>query len=318
MADALTTTSSLTLDQNAFDRVAYWPLRAELYFDAVADVKPTRQSMPGSAVLFYLPTEMAAATATLNESTDVDAVALADSQVTVTLLEKGNVAKTTKKARGTAYIELDPVVVNLVGYNAGLSVDTIAAAVLAGGTNVRYPGASGGTARNTILPTDVMTGNGARRANAELRAANVQSFNGLYAGFIHPDVSYDFRGGTGGANWRDPHTYSQPNEIWNGEVGAFEGIKWIETSRAPIVADAGSSTTLTDVYQTIVVGRQALAKAWSITDGGGPQPSVFPTPIFDNLRRFSGTAWYHLYAPGRFREAAIRRLENASTIGSNA
>jgi hypothetical protein len=45
---------------------------------------------------------------------------------------------------------------------------------------------------------------------------------------------------------------------------------------------------------------------------------VFPTPIIDNLRRFHGTAWYHLYGIGRFREAAIRRLETASTIGTNA
>lgn len=318
MSDALTTTASLTLDQAAYDRVAYWPLRAELYFDAVADVKPTRQSMPGSSVIFYLPTEMSAATGTLNESVDVDAVALADAQVTVTLLEKGNVAKTTAKARGTAYQELDPIVVNLVGFNAGLSVDTIAAAVLAAGSNVKYPGASGGTARNTILPTDVLTGNGVRRAVAELRGANVATFNGLYAGFIHPDVSYDFRGGTGGTNWSDPHVYSQPSEIWNGEVGSFQGTKFIESPRTPVVADAGSSTTLTDVYQTIIVGRQALAKAWAIADGGGPQPGVFPTPIFDNLRRFHGTAWYHLYGIARFREAAIRRMETASTIGTNA
>lgn len=318
MADALTTTSSLTLDQAAYDRVAYWPLRAELYFDAVADVKPTRQSMPGSSVIFYQPTEMTAATGTLNESTDVDAVALADAQVTVTLLEKGNVAKTTAKARGTAYIELDPVVVNLVGYNAGLSVDTIAAAVLAGGTNVRYPGASGGTARNTILPTDVVTAAGVRRAVAELRGANVATFNGSYVGFIHPDASYDFRNATGTLAWTDPHAYSDPTGIWNGDIGTFGGVRFIEASRTPIVADAGSSTTLTDVYQTLIVGKQALAKAWSITDGGGPQPSVFPTPITDNLRRFQGTAWYHLYGIARFREAAIRRLETASTIGTNS
>lgn len=318
MADALTTTSSLTLDQAAYDRVAYWPLRAELYFDAVADVKPTRQSMPGSSVIFYLPTEMAVATASLNESVDVDAVALADAQVTVTLAEKGNVAKTTAKARGTAYIELDPIVVNMVGFNAGLSMDTLTASVLAAGSNVRYPGASGGTARNTILPTDVVTAAGVRRAVAELRGANVATFNGHYVGFIHPDASYDFRNVSGTTGWTDPHAYSDPSAIWNGSIGMFGGVDFIETPRAPIVADAGSSTTLTDVYQTIIVGRQALAKAWAIADGGGPQPSVFPTPIVDNLRRFQGTAWYHLVGYGRFREAAIRRLETASTIGTNA
>lgn len=322
MSDALTTTSSLSTDQTAYDRFTYFALRPELFYDSIADVQPTNLSMPGSPVTFYIASDMAVVSTALNESVDVDAVALADSTATVTLAEYGNVAKTTAKIRGYSYVPLDPNVLNVVAYNAGRSIDTVAEIALRAGDNILYCGVA--TARNTVMPADNANAATnklsarARQAVAQLRSASVASIGGAYAGFIHPDVAYDFYGDTGGAGWRDPHTYSAPMEIFNGEVGKFQGVRYMETSRAPLFADAGSSTTLTDVYATLIVGRQALAKAWSVQDGNGPTPRVFPTPIVDNLRRFQGYAWYWLGGYGRFREAAIRRIECSSSIGSNS
>lgn len=294
-------------------------LRPELYFDAVADVKPTNQTHQGSAVTFEIFSDLAAQTATLNESTDVDAIALSDSQVTITLEEKGAATVLTAKVRGTSFIPLDPVRANLVGYNAGMSMDTLAQTVLAGGTNVDYAtgGATNPTARNTVEPDDTLTGYDVRKQRARLMAASVQSFGGYYTAFIHPDVAFDLRGETGGTGWRDPHVYSQPDLIWNGEVGAFEGFRFIETPRAPVFADAGSSTTLTDVYATLFLGRQAMAKAWS-SSVSGPQPSIVMGEQVDKLKRFWTLGWYQFVARGRFREASLRRVESASSLGTNA
>jgi hypothetical protein len=323
MADALTRTSSVAWDQTAYNRLAYFDLRPELYMDAFADVQPTAQSMPGTSVVFNVTSDMAVASTAINESTDVDAVALSDSEITLTLAEYGNVAKSTKKLRSTAYLPVDEILINVVSYNAGVSLDTITRDVLKAGSNVSYVG--GKSARNTITPSDhfgtstTLTGADAtRKAVAQLRTANVATVGGAYVGVIHPDVSYDFRGATGGANWRDPHTYSAPEFIFNGEIGQYEGVRFLETPRAPIFADAGSSTTLTDVYGTLILGKQALAKAWSIADGGQPLPTVFPTPIVDNLRRFLGAGWYWMGAYGIFRQAALRRIESSSSIGTNA
>lgn len=74
----------------------------------------------------------------------------------------------------------------------------------------------------------------------------------------------------------------------------------------------------TDVYATLFLGRQALAKGYSNTDGNGPQPRVMLTPVTDHMRRFAGVAWYALEGFGRFREEALRRVETSSTIGTNA
>lgn len=296
--------------------MAYMSLRPELYFDGVADVQPTAQAMPGSSVVFTIQADLAVASTTINESVDVDAVALSDSQVTLTLAEYGNAVITTGKLRGTAFIDINPVVANVVGFNAGISVDTVARDVLKGGTNVRYAGQA--TSRNTVIPTDTLAADNVRRAYADLVGNNVATIGGLYASFIHPDVSYDLRRQTGAASWRDPHTYSQPGEIWTGEIGEFEGFRFIVTPRGPVFADAGSSTTLTDTYRTLFLGRQAFAKCYSTQDGNGPYPKVVMGPVVDKLRRFPPIGWYWLGAYGIFRQAALRAVESASSIGTNS
>jgi len=315
---AYTQASSLSVDQAAFDRIAFFALRSELLFDAVADVQPTNQSMPGSTVTFTIFNDLAAATTALTETSDVTAVAMSDSQVSVTLAEYGNAVLTTAKLRGTSFLDVDTVAANVVGYNAGISIDSVVRTVLEAGTNVNYAtgGATDPTSRVTIAAEDIIAADDLRKVTAQLRGDNVPTFNGLYMGYIHPDVSYDLRSETGAAAWRDPHVYVDTDMIYNGEIGAFEGTRFIETPRAPLFVDGGASNV--DAYGTLVMGRQALAKAHSITDGNGPSPSIVRGPVTDTLERFQLIGWYWLGGYGRFREASLRRIESSSSIGANA
>lgn len=319
---AYTQQSSVDVDQVAFDRIAYFALRSELLFDQAADVQPTAQAMPGSGVTFTIFNDLAAATSTLSETTDVTAVALGDSQVTVTLNEYGNAVITTAKLRGTAFLDVDSVAANVVGYNAGDSIDQVVRDVLAAGDNVVYGGGGSAdpTARNNVKAADIIEANDIRKVTAQLRKANAATYNGLYMGFIHPDVSYDLRKETGAASWRDPHVYQDTMGIYNGEIGAFEGVRFIETPRAKVFENAsnGSGSTGTiDVYCTHIMGRQALAKAHSITDGNGAVPRIVRGPVTDTLARLQPIGWYWLGGYGRFREASLRRIESASSIGAN-
>jgi N4-gp56 family major capsid protein len=320
---AYTQTSSLSVDQVAFDRLAYFALRSELLFDAAADVQPTNQAMPGTGVTFTIFNDLATATSTLSETTDVTAAALGDSQVTVTLNEYGNAVITTAKLRGTAFLDVDSAAANIVGYNAGSSIDEVAREVLAGGSNVIYGGggATNPSSRTTVAAEDIIEANDIRKVTAQLRGANVPTFNGLYMAYIHPDVAYDLRKETGAAAWRDPHVYSDPSAIYNAEIGAFEGVRFIETPRAKVFADASDGaggSGLVDVYCTHVMGRQALAKAYSSIDGNGAVPKVVRGPVVDTLNRLQPIGWYWLGGYGRFREASLRRIESSSSIGVNA
>ena len=314
--------SSLSVDQVAFDRLAYFALRSELLFDQAADVQPVQQAMPGTGVTFTIFSDIAAATSTLNEVTDVTPTALSDSQVTVTLNEYGNAVVTTAKLRGTAFLDVDSAAANIIGYNAGDSIDQVVREVLAGGSNVVYAtgGASTPTSRVTVQAEDIIAADDVRKTVAQLRAANVATFDGSYMGFIHPDVSYDFRSATDAAAWRTPANYVNPEGIYNGEIGKFESVRFIETPRAKVFTDASNGTSTTgnvDVYCTHIMGRQALAKAYSVQDGNGAVPKIVRGNVTDILMRLQPLGWYWLGGYGRFREASLRRIESSSSIGAN-
>lgn len=314
-----TGTANLDLVIDGYERLAYFALRPELFYDSLVDVNTTNLTNPGTDVIFTIFNDLAPATTALGETTDVTPVDLSDSQVTVTLQEYGNAVQTSAKLRATNFIQVNPIVANVLGFNAGISIDTIARNAAQAGTGVLYAGDA--TSRTTVDTTDLLVGNNIRRAVAALRSANVMTFNGLYKGIIHPDVSYDFRGTTGGTNWSDPHIYSDPSGIYNGVIGNFQGVQFMETPRAPLFANAsnGSGATGTvDVYGTLIMGRQALAKAFSTGGGYGANPVMVDVPVTDALRRFEGMGWKHLVGYKVFREASLRRIESASSIGANA
>ena len=326
MVDAYTGSSTLDFSKAAYDRMAYFALRPELYFDAAADIQPTHQSMPGASVAFTIVNDLAIQASALTETSDVSTVALSDSQVTLTLAEYGNAVLTTAKLRGTSYVDIDPIVANVVGYNAGVSIDTIARAALDQGTNVQYASGLGATSLQTSVTTragvtasNTISSLDIRVARARLRSQNVPTFGGMYVGYIHPDLVADLQGesisGSNVQGWRAPHVYAQPGEIWTGELGAYEGVRWIETPRAPVFQGAGASSA--NVYGTMILGRQALAKTFSTIDGNGAYPHVVPGPITDRLRRFVPLGWYWLGAYGIFRQASIIRLESASLLGGD-
>ena len=326
MADyyaAETGTSNLTVDQVAFEKMAYFALRPEMYFDQFADVQATNATNPGSSIKFTVFADLAAATTPLGEAEDVTPVSMSDSQVTVTLEEYGNATVTTAKLRASSFMPVDPVAAQAVGYNAGLSIDTIARNVVQAGDNVIYAtgGATDPSSRTTVNSDDTLAANDVRRVVAQLRGANVPTIGGSYVGFIHPDVSYDFRSATDAAAWRTPANYVNPEGIYNGEIGMFEGVRFMESSRAPLFANAsnnsGSSGTI-DVYGTLIMGRQALAKGVSLGGEYGAQPTIVYGTVTDLLKRFRPVGWKHFVGYGVFRQEALRRIESASSIGTNA
>jgi len=319
---AYTTSTSVDYVQTAYDMLAYYALRPELYFDQVADIKPTNQSMPGSSVVFNVQNDMALATTAINESTDITPVALTSSQVTVTIYEYGAGTLTTAALRGQSFVSIDEVQANTVGYNAGRTIDELARIQLQAGTNVNYSAGAGlsitPTARNMITSTDTLRAYDVRYNVAALKRNHVPGYGGYYLAFIHPDVSFDLWQESGNQALIAPHVYSAPDEIFRGEIGSFAGARFIETPTAPLFADAGSSTTDTDVYATLFLGRQALAKVWAMKDGNGPLPVTVMGPITDYLRRFQPLGWKWMGGYGVFRSASIWRQESASSIGQNS
>ena len=312
---AYTQTSSVSSDTAAFEQLAYFALRSQPMFEMACDVKSTNQSHPGASVQFNIYADLAQATSSLTETSDVTAVAMSDSTVVVTLAEKGNAVITTAKLRGTSFLNVDADAANVIGYNMVDSLDNIVHDVLVGGSNEAWAGDATSTA--TIDAADNLAATNVRKEVAALRSASVQPYaNGTYLGFIHPDVSYDLRDDTAVTDIIQYQIRQDGAAVRQGSIGTFGGVDFIETPRLDIVADAGASSTV-DVYNTIICGKQAMAKAHSRGAGFGADPGIVFGPVTDTLRRFQPVGWYHLVGYSRFREAAIRRIEAASSIGDN-
>ena len=317
---AYTGTGDVSSDTAAFQQLAYFAFRSQPMYEMIADVRSTAQTHNGASVQFNIYDNMAQATSALTETSDVTAVALGDSTVVVTLAEYGNAVITTAKLRGTSFLNVDADAANIIGYNMVDSIDKLVSNVANAGTNVIYAQGSAGsrpTSRVTVSDANTFGAQEGRQAVAELRTASAPGFeNGNYIGLVHPDVSYDLREQTAVTDVIQYQIRQEGAAVRNGSIGVFGGIEWIENPRAPILDDAGATGT-TNVYQTLVAGRQALAKAFSRAPGFGEDPSVVFGPVTDTLRRFHPVGWYHLVGHAIFRQAALQRIESSSSIGDN-
>ena len=248
------TTAIAGLIKTAYDRYVEFALRSQPMIRSVADKRPAQQAMPGSTVVFSLYNDLAAATSTLGETTDVTAVALPDvSTVSVTLEEKGNGALVTRKLQLFSLSDVDPAVADIIAYNMADSIDQLAMSALNGGTFVQYAGA---TATSTATVTAAATVDSAdiRKIVAKMRSRKAVPREGnLYWTGIHPEVSHDLRAETGNVGWRDIHaqTDSAQGNLWAGTIGTYEGAFFVETNRMFSAKTGADQSTLATTAVTV-------------------------------------------------------------------
>jgi len=302
---SLTGTGDISnLVKTAYDQYVRMALRSIPVMRGLADVKPVQQAMPGSSVVFSIYSDLAAATSTLTETTDVSSIALGNpSQVTVTLQEYGSAVTTTKKLNLTSFNDVDAALADIIAYNAADSIDSVVASVLTAGTNVVYAGTATSTA--SITATQKITVQDIREAVTELRTGKALPRIGeLYAGYLHPRQTADLRAETGTGGFQELTKYVDRTPFVAGAVGVIEGAFIVETPRVPYATNG-----TTNVYKAVIAGREALAEAQ------GQDISTIIGPQIDALRRYHTIGWYYFGGWSLLRQAAIYRVESAATNG---
>lgn len=235
---------------------------------------------------------------------------------------------TAKVEQYGGYVELSDVLLltaidnnlvqatKLLGSQAGRTLDTITREVINGGTNVQY--AEGQVSSRATLVGGQTSGNhyltvdAVRRAVRFLKVMNAPKINGDYVGIIHPDVSYDLMSDP---KWVNVKTYSDPDGIYEGEIGKIEGVRFVETSEAKVFEGAGASGV--DVYSTLIMGDDA----YGVTEvtGGGLQHIVKQlgsAGTADPLNQRATAGWKAIKTAERLVEAYMVRVETASTFGT--
>lgn len=196
----------------------------------------------------------------------------------------------------------------LLGAQAGATLDTITREVLNGGTNVIYAG--GKEARGDLDASSLITVDDIKKAVRLLKTQNAEQISGSWVGIIHPDIAYDL---TNDPAWKDVKTYSDPSDIYEGEIGKIFGVRFVETTEAKIWAKAGSANRA--VYSTLILGDNA----YGVTEisGGGLQHIVKQlgsAGTSDPLDQRATAGWKATKVAERLVENYMVRIESASTF----
>ena len=129
----------------------------------------------------------------------------------------------------------------ILGDQAGRTLDTVTREVLNGGTNVMYaPIVKDGvtstvTARSSLTADSKLSVDIILRAAAKLKNNLAKTINGSYVGIIHPFVAYDLMRSE---EWMDAHKYAAPENLFNGEVGKIGNVRFVESNEAKIFRGA--------------------------------------------------------------------------------
>jgi N4-gp56 family major capsid protein len=196
----------------------------------------------------------------------------------------------------------------LLGAQAGSTLDTITREVLNGGTNAIFAG--GKEARGDLDAASLLTVDDIKKAVRLLKNQSAEQISGSWVGIIHPDIAYDL---TNDPAWKDVKTYSDPSDIYEGEIGKIFGVRFVETTEAKIWAGAGNGGRA--VYSTLILGDNA----YGVTEisGGGLQHIVKQlgsAGTGDPLDQRATAGWKATKVAERLVENYMVRIESASTF----
>ena len=319
-ATSTTTSTMSNLVQTAYDKYIEFNLRSEPMFRKFADKRPVDVTNPGNTVVFQVYTDLSRATSALTQTEDPDAVQLSNTnRVNVTVNEYGNAVITTEKLALESLSAIDPAVADMLSFNMRDSLDSLVWNKLTTVATGRFTGASSAdestmngenVSAATATSATYISAALARKGVARLRGANVSPRDGgFYTALIHPDVSYDLRSeaqASGSAVWQLPHTYTEAGvgNLWTGEIGIFDQVRYIETPRAESISGSGTSK----VYATVLLGKQALIEAVTY------EPKTVIGPVTDKLMRFRPAGWKGLLGWNVFRKEARYVIQTKSSI----
>lgn len=248
----------------------------------------------------------------LQEGITPDGKQLNVSVITATLEQYGDYVSITDVVDMTTIDDNVLEATELLGDQAGLTLDAVVREVINGGTNVLYAGgAAGRTMADTLKVSDV------KRAATILSAANAKKIDGAYVGIIHPFVSHDLRDDPA---WIDAHKYASPEEIFEGEIGKLHGVRFVETSEAKVWENAGptsgenigSENGAASIFSTLILGADAYG---SIIHENGNLKHIFKgfDEVGGPLDQRCTCGWKAYQTAVRLNEDNMVRIESVAT-----
>lgn len=298
-----TTTSSLSAEMKTFyDR------------DLIRNAKPNlvhnqfgqKRNIPkngGKTIEFRKFSPLPKATTALTEGVTPDGKELTVTSLTATVSQYGDFVAMTDVLQLTA---IDNVLVEaneLLGNQAGETLDYLTASIINAGTNVQY--ANGKDARSALAEGDVLTVDEVKKAVRTLKKNKAKKINGSFIGIIHPDVTYDL---TSDPKWEAVKEYD-PKDWYNGEIGRIFGVRFVESTEAVRFDESGKT-----VYSTLILGKDAYGV--TEVEGGGLQTIIKQlgsAGSSDPLDQRSTSGWKALHTAKILVDEYLVRIESLAS-----
>lgn len=316
----VTTDSGLTNEMKTYyETQLIRTAEAALVHDQFAQKKPIPKN-GGKTIEFRRYSSLPKALTPLTEGVTPDGQKLNISNLSATVEQYGGYVELSDVLITTAIDNNVMEATSLIADQAARTLDTITREVLAATTNRQY-GEGAKTATSQLVGgadsgNDYLTVAAVRRAVRALKKFNAKKIDGYYIGIVHPDTAHDLMSDPA---WKAPHEYQDTANIYNGELGAIAGVRFVESTEAKMLHGAGASGR--DVYITLIFG----ANAYGVTEieGGGLQHIVKQlgsAGSADPLDQRGTAGWKATRASKRLVEEYMVRIESCSTfndIGAN-
>lgn len=233
----VTTQPSLTAEMKEFyDMTLLDNAQANLVHDQFGQKKPIPKN-GGKTISFRKFAPLNKALTPLTEGVTPAGNGLSVTEISATVAQYGDFIVQSDVLELTALDNTILEATKLLGQQAGLTLDTVTRNVLHSGTNVNYASKWSGTtetevtSRSALDKTSVIKVDTVRQVVAKLKSINAPKINGDYVAIIHPFVEYDLMSDK---EWKDPKTYCDPKDLYEGEIGKIAGVRFVETSEAKI------------------------------------------------------------------------------------
>lgn len=234
-----------------------------LVYTRFGQVRDIPMNSGSDVIKFRRYGSLTAATTPLSEGVTPSGSQLSVTDITATLDYYGDYVTLTDKLQ---YETIDPILTEtaeVLGEQAGDTLDQVARDVLVAGTNVQYSGSA--TSRATVA--DVIDLTAIKKAVRTLKNGNAkpvtsmidpstgyntQGIRAAFIGIVHPNTTYDLESVSG---WVPVEKYADPSKALPNEVGSVAGVRFLETTNAKVFSGAGSGGA--DVYATLILGKNA-------------------------------------------------------------
>mgnify|MGYP002582039483 FL=1 len=319
-----TTSSSLSAENKTFyDMELLKNAEPELVHDQFGQKRNIPKGK-GKTIEFRRYSSLPKATTALVEGVTPSGQSLTVTALTATVSQYGGYVTISDILDMTAIDNNIVEATQLLGSQAGRTLDTITREVINAGTNVMWPPKTGTggaqtavTDRDELDATSKLTTDIIFKAINQLKRNNVKPVDGQnYVCIIPPDVVLDIMLSDA---WKDVTKYSRPDQIFKGEIGMIGNCRFVETSEAKIWKGGGTEPSGLAVYSCLFIGKGA----YGVTEieGGGLETIVKQlgsAGTADPLNQRATVGWKGVKTAKILSDDAIVRVECVSSLSSTA